>query len=154
MPTLYSVLPFAQVEQVKQVSRLTLTRNSLLRGMGNGLDLETILAIFNGHSQKELPQNVDYTLHDWARAYKGARISTPVLIEVSSEAIADELVGSTALKSLGLRRLGSRALVTSKDINMVRNALDKVGVAVSFGGSITAQKSYSPAEVFTFDMPL
>jgi hypothetical protein len=154
MPTLYSVLPFAQVEQVKQVSRLTLTRNSLLRGMSNGLDLETILAILNRHSQKELPQNVDYTLHDWARAYKGARISTPVLIEVSSEAIADELVGSTALKSLGLRRLGPRALVTSKDINTVRNALDKIGVAVSFGGSTTAQKSYGPAEVFTFDTSL
>ena len=151
MPTLYSVLPFAQVEQINQVSRLTLTRNSLLRGMASGLDLETIIATLTMLSAKELPQNVDYTLRDWAKLYKGARVSTTVLIEVSSEAIAEELYSSGKLKSLSFRRVGSRALATPKDINTVRNALDKEGIAVSFGATSTQRKGYSSNAIFTFD---
>lgn len=151
MPTLYSVLPFAQAEQINQVSRLTLTRNSLLRGIASGLDLETIITTLNAHSPKELPQNVDYTLRDWAKLYKGARVSTTVLIEVSSETIAEELCGLDKLRSLSLRRVGTRALATPKDINTVRNALDKEGIAVSFGTTSTQRKGYNSTTIFTFD---
>jgi hypothetical protein len=152
MPTLYSVLPFTQVQQIDIVSRLTLTRTSLLRGLGSNKELEEIIETLRAHSQKEIPQNIEYTLHDWARLYKGARLSTVILLEVSSEATADELASSPRLKALKLRRIGPRALVTNKDINTVRNALDKEGVAVSFSSALTPSKNYASAPSFTFDL--
>src|SRR5713101_7863189 len=94
MPTLYSLLPLAQVNQVDMVSRLTLTRASVLRGMEAGNDIEQILRILEERSQKEIPQNVAYTLRDWVKLHKDVRISQVLLLEVSSEAVADELCSS------------------------------------------------------------
>src|SRR5437879_7297272 len=84
LPTLYSVLPFAQVNQIGVASRLTLTKASLLRGMAAGYNIERIVQVLEEHSHKELPQNVVYTLRDWARQYKETRISQVLLLEVSS----------------------------------------------------------------------
>ncbi|HEV2653909.1 MAG TPA: helicase-associated domain-containing protein, partial [Ktedonobacteraceae bacterium] len=91
MPTLYSLLPFAQLNQVGLVSRLTLNRAALLRAIERGKNIEQVLNILEERSQKELPQNVVYSLNDWARLYKGVAISQVLLLEVSSEAVAVEL---------------------------------------------------------------
>lgn len=131
MPTLYDVLPFVQVKQIGRASRLVLARPSVIRGMVNGLTLEQMLERLRAHCQKDIPQNVEYTLNDWTRLYKGARVGQVVLIEVSSEAVADEL-DTPKYQSLNLRRVGPRALVTTRDINSIRNALDKDGISVTF----------------------
>jgi hypothetical protein len=134
MPTLYSLLPFAQVNQVEVVSRFTLTRTSVLRGLRTGMTVEHMLKVLQEHSQKELAQNVEYTLGDWARLYKGARLSQVVLLEVSSEALADEICASSKLQSFELRRLGSCAIAARGDVNSLRRTLDKEGIAVNVSG--------------------
>ncbi len=68
--TLYKVLPFSLVQQVGVASRLTLTHASVLRAVERGMKLDTILAVLEECSQKELPQNVVYTLKDWVKDYK------------------------------------------------------------------------------------
>jgi hypothetical protein len=90
-PALYSVLPFVQVEQIGTSSRLTLTRQAVLRALGEGKSFEQLLQALEEHSQRELPQNVIYTLNDWARHNKEASISQVFLFELSSEAAADEI---------------------------------------------------------------
>ncbi|HEY6285518.1 MAG TPA: helicase-associated domain-containing protein, partial [Ktedonobacteraceae bacterium] len=82
LPTVYSLLPFAQVNQIGIVSRLTLTRNSVLRGLEAGRNIEQIIKILEEHSQKELPQNVVYTLRDWTKLYKEVTISQVLLLDV------------------------------------------------------------------------
>jgi hypothetical protein len=131
MPTLYSLLPFAQINQVEVVSRFTLTRTSVLRGLKVGMTVEQMLKVLQDHSQKEIAQNVEYTLRDWARLYKGARLSQTVLLEVSSEALADEICASSKLQSFGLRRLGPCAIAAQGDVNSLRRTLDKEGIAVT-----------------------
>ena len=141
MPTLYSLLPFAQVDQVNMVSRLTLTRNSLLRGMEAGLDIEKILHILAEGSQKEVPQNVAYTLRDWVKQYKDVKISQVMLFEVSSEAAADEILASRNLQKYHLRKLGPTLLIAGNDVNLtdLRRAFEKEGVAVRITGDIVAR---------------
>jgi hypothetical protein len=134
MPTLYSLLPFAQLNQVEVVSRFTLTRTSVLRGLRTGMTVEHMLKVLQEHSQKELAQNVEYTLRDWARLYKGARLSQVVLLEVSSEALADEICASSKLQSFELRRLGPCAIAAHGDVNSLRRTLDKEGIAVNVSG--------------------
>jgi hypothetical protein len=148
MPTLYSLLPFAAVNQVNMVSKLTLTRNSVLRGMEAGATIDKILHVLETSSQKEVPQNVAYTLRDWVKLYKDVKISQVLLIEVSSETVADELCASSKLKKYNLRKIGGNILAASNDINVtdLRHAFEKEGIAVRISSDIiTSQNRYSTA---------
>ena len=151
-PTLYSLLPFAQVQQVDMVSRLALNRNSVLRGMEAGLDIDAMNAILEQHSQKEIPQNVAYTLHDWVRLYKDARISQVFMLEVSGENVADELIASSKFKAYRLRKLAPRVLIAPGDINIqdLRRAIEKEGIIARLSGEIITPKNrYSMASAGT-----
>src|SRR5207244_12073883 len=131
------------------VRRLTLTRASVLRGMEAGNDIEQILRILEERSQKEIPQNVAYTLRDWVKLYKDVRISQVLLLEVSSEAVADELCSSPKLQTFNLRKLTPRVLVVSNEVNLqeLKRALEKEGIIVRVRGDIiTLQNRYA----FTF----
>jgi Helicase conserved C-terminal domain len=145
MPTLYSLLPFTQITQASMVSRLTLTRTSLLRALEGGKNIEHILHTLEEHSQKELPQNVVYSLNDWARSYKGARLSHVLLMEVSSEAVATQLNNSANLKTLGLRQLGPFvfALNSDHDVKKLKQALEQEGISVQISGNIFIARSRS-----------
>lgn len=148
MPALYSLLPFAQVNQINMVSRLTLTRNAVLRGVEAGNTIDKILQVLEESSQKEVPQNVAYTLRDWVKLYKDVKISQVMLIEVSSEAVADEIASSSKLKKYNLSKLSSNILIASNDINLteLRRALEKEGIAVRISGDIvTRQNRYATA---------
>ena len=139
MPTLYRLLPFAQVVQVGMVSRLTLTKTSLLRGLEQGHNIEQIVKTLTESSQKELPQNVLYTLNDWARSYKEVNISQVFLVETPSESMGDDLAAMQKLRNYGLRRLGPCAFVTSNDTNIqeLRRTLEKEGIVARVHGDIT-----------------
>src|SRR5579863_9713589 len=146
MPTLYSLLPFAQVNQVEMVSRLTLTRNSVLRGLQAGQTIEQILETLTAHSQKEVPQNVAYTLRDWVRLYKDVKISQVFLIEVSSDSTADEICASPKLAAFKLRKIAPCLVVAGSEVNLqeLQRILDKEGIAVRLSGKIvTPQTRYS-----------
>ena len=145
LPTVYRLLPFAQINQVGVVSRLTLTRNSVLRGLEAGMNIEQILQILEQRSQKELPQNVVYTLHDWTKLYKEVNISQVLLLEVSGEALADELCSSPKLKVLGLRRLAPCVIAVSSDTSLteLRRTLDKEGIVVRIRGDIVTKPAVS-----------
>jgi hypothetical protein len=145
MPTLYSLLPFAQVQQVDIVSRLTLTRNSVLRGIEIGHDVEEMLGILTSRSTKEVPQNVDYTLHDWVKSYKGVGVSQVFMFEVSSEAVADEILASPKLQNLQLRKLTPRVIIAPNELNLqeMRRLLEKEGIIVRISdGILTVQNRY------------
>ena len=145
-PTLYSILPFAQVNKIDRVSRLTLTRSSVLRGVQAGKNIDQILHLLAERSQKGIPQNVEYTLQDWVRSFKGAKISQVLLLEVSSEAVAEELCTSPKLQSFGFRRFGPHTVVVSNSVNLseLRRALEKETISVNISGDIvTRQNRYS-----------
>ena len=145
MPTLYSLLPFTQITQASMVSRLTLNRASLLSALERGKNIEQILRILEKHSQKELPQNVIYSLNDWARSYKGARFSHVLLIEVSSEAVANQFNASSKLKGLGLRQLGPFifALNSESNIKQLKQTLEQEGISVQISGNIFVARNRS-----------
>jgi hypothetical protein len=152
MPTLYSLLPFTQVNQVDMVSRLTLTRASALRGVEAGKDIEQMLQILAERSQKEVPQNVAYTMRDWVKSYKDVKVSQVLLLEVSSEAVADQACSSTKLQPFNLRRLGPRTLIVSNDINLqeLRRIFEKEGILVRFSGEILTRQQ---RQTISFGMP-
>ena len=145
LPTVYSLLPFAQVNQIGIVSRLTLTRNSVLRGLEAGRNIEQIIKILEEHSQKELPQNVLYTLRDWTKLYKEVTISQVLLLDMPSEAIANEICSSPKLSVLGLRRIAPCVIAVDSGTSLqdLRRALDKEGIVVRISGDIVSKSAMS-----------
>ena len=143
LQTVYSLLPFALVNQVGIVSRLTLTRPSVLRGLEAGRNIEQIIKILEEHSQKELPQNVVYTLRDWTKSYKEVAVSQALLLEVSSEAIANEICSSSKFSALGLRRIGPCAIAVDSDTTLanVRRTFEKEGIVVRISGDIISKSA-------------
>lgn len=145
--TLYKLLPFVKVEQIEMVSRLTLTQESVRRGVEAGYGVEHIIRTLQECSQKELPQNVLYTLQDWGKLYKDATISQLILLEVSSASIADEICASTKLRTLELRRLGPCAIAVGGQVSLqaLRTALEKEGVILHIQGDILSAREIATA---------
>jgi hypothetical protein len=141
LPTVYSLLPFTQVNQIGVASRLTLTRNSVLRGLEAGRNIEQIMHILEEHSQKELPQNVVYTLHDWTKLYKEVTISQVLLLDVPSEDLTNEICSSPKFRGFGLRRIAPCVIAVDSDTSLqdLRRALDKEGIVVRISGDIVSK---------------
>ena len=145
LSTLYALLPFTQANQLGLVSRFTLTKASVQRALQVGKNVEQILHSLQAHSQKELPQNVEYTLHDWTKTFKSANISQVLLCEVSSEDAGQILAMLPSLQKLGVRQITPCIFVVNGNVDLqaVRKELEKTGVFVRISGDIfTRPKSH------------
>ena len=152
LSTLYTLLPFTQANQLGFVSRLTLTKASVQRGLQAGQNVEQILRVLQEHSQKELPQNVEYTLHDWTKTFKSTNVSQVLLFEVSSEEAGQILGGIPSLQELGVRQLAPCIFAVSGSVNLqaVRKELEKTGVFVRITGEVFSRPKHPFDSFLTF----
>jgi hypothetical protein len=140
MPALYWLVRFAALDQIGRVSRFTFTRESFARGLATGGDIDQVLTFLERHSQKALPQNVTFTLRDWARqACQAASVRTqpaPRLFEVASEKVAGELVASPKLRDFRLRLAGPRSVAVPPETSLreLWRALERLGYAKFLSG--------------------
>jgi hypothetical protein len=131
MQALYWLVRYAEVEQVGRVSRFTLTREALQRGLATHGGDPGVVEYLASHSQKTMPQNVEYTLRDWVRQSTAAPPKRVTLLEVGDEALASELVTSPRLRAFQLRRVGPRAVAVPPEASHhdLRRALERLGYA-------------------------
>lgn len=131
MPALYWLARHASLEQLGRVSRFTLSREALQRGLGRGGDIEEVVDFLTAHTQKALPQNVLYTLRDWARQSRELALPKVTLLECSDEEIARELVSAPTLRVFDLRRVGPKAVAVPPEASLLdlRRALERLGYA-------------------------
>jgi hypothetical protein len=136
MPALYWLVRHASLDQIGRVSRFTLTREALSDGLRHGGAIDDVIAFLEAHSQKGLPQNVIYTLRDWARQAKEAIQPKMTLLEVHDEELAGELVTSPKLRAFDLRRVGPRAVAIPPDTSLrdLRHALERLGYTKLLSG--------------------
>ena len=138
MPALYWLARFATLEQIGRVSRFTLTREALARGLAGGGTIDEIIAFLERHCQKALPQNIVFTLRDWARQAHEAACAPaePRVIEVADEKTAGEMVTSPKLRAFRLRLAGPRAVAVPPEISLrdLWRALERLGYAKFLSG--------------------
>jgi hypothetical protein len=138
VPALYWLVRFAALEQVGRVSRFTLTREALAHGLAAGGSIDEAVAFLERHCQKALPQNVLFTLRDWARQAREASLAQPVprLIEVANEKVAGELVASPKLRAFRLRLAGPRAVAIPPEASLrdLWRAIERLGYARFLSG--------------------
>lgn len=131
MPALYWLVQYASLEQIGRVSRFVLTRDALAQGLRAGGNIEEAIAFLERHSAKALPQNVVYTLHDWARQSRETEQPRITLLEVNDEALAGELVTSPKLRAFRLRLVGPRKVAVPPETSLrdLGRALERLGYA-------------------------
>jgi hypothetical protein len=137
MQALYWLVRFAEAEQVGRVSRFTLTKEALQHGLAASGGEADIVGYLAAHSQRAMPQNVEYTLRDWVRQHAGAARRT-TLLQVGDEALARELVTSPRLRVFHLRRAGPRAVEVPPEASHreLRHALEHLGYASRLLGGL------------------
>ncbi len=91
-----------------------LSRKSVYRALRMGARVEDILSLLEEHATNELPQNVAFSVHDWAAAYGRIRFATAFTMQVDSGALADELVASRTVGRFILGRLSPTILVIDR----------------------------------------
>src|SRR5579864_6862727 len=86
--------------------------------------------------KNELPQNVAYSLRDWAKQYREAVISQVYLIEVP-EALTESLVTHEKLQKQGVHQVapGILAVAADTDLNSLKNILEKERLVVNTKGN-------------------
>ena len=116
---LYQLLPFVEVKLVEQASRLTLTKASVVQGLKTGISADEILAILKSSCKKAIPLNVIRNIQDWAKTYRGAGIDQILHINVSSEALADELCSSPQWQEYHIEKIAPCRLLVHSAIEPV-----------------------------------
>jgi hypothetical protein len=143
MPALYWLVRYASMEQIGRVSRFTLTREALHNGLsrqGPDATIDEVIAFLEGHNQKPLPQNVIYTLRDWARQLRESQqpASGARVLKFKDEGVVDRILRSHRLKVFRLRRVDSRSVVAPPEISLgdLRGALEHLGYAKKLLGGL------------------
>src|SRR5260370_3817587 len=78
----YQLLTTAELVRIGRVSTFRLTESSIPTGLRNRMRLEETLTLLAAHTpQKTLPQNVVYTIKDWAKTYRQFRLSEVFFVE-------------------------------------------------------------------------
>ncbi|GAC1354196.1 MAG: hypothetical protein NVSMB38_31990 [Ktedonobacteraceae bacterium] len=131
---LYQLLQWAEVQHVGPVSTFTLTQRALLRGLAMGISVEAVLGTLRRRGQKALPQNVEYTLREWSKHYKEAKLSEVIVVELSDahhqQDLYRALEGQRTIEVRALTPTIFAVLQNGTSFGELRKLLVKVGIVV------------------------
>ena len=100
--TLFHLAKFTEIESSDKVSICVLTKNSVLGAIYRGLKIEWIIDFLSENSQKEIPQNVLYSLKGWGSEFGGVKIRKGTFLEADVD-LTDKIkkkIGSYILKEV------------------------------------------------------
>jgi hypothetical protein len=101
----------AALTKVDQVVTLTLSRESVLRGLEGGLDVEGVLAILGRHAFAGVPQNVAASVRGWAGHGGRAHFAEGMVVALTREAEVRPLLAQRVTDGVYLINPGSRSVV-------------------------------------------
>ncbi len=73
--TIFRLSKIAQIIKCDTVCTFRIEKEFILRQLTEGSKLKDIISFLEGHSKKELPQNVAYSLYDWGSKYGKVSVS-------------------------------------------------------------------------------
>jgi Helicase conserved C-terminal domain len=127
---LYQIDRFAERVAVDRLATYRLTRDSLCNGLQLGLRIDDVLGLLERAARTPLPQNVVFTLRDWARQFEEVHwVRNGWLLEAPSEAALDRWLVEPALREAVERRLSPTvALFTGHRPPDLADRLARLGV--------------------------
>lgn len=107
---LHQLNQFADVLQTDIAARYSLTRESVLRGVAHGWSVGSMVELLVSASGHPIPQNVDYSLHEWGARFRPATIRTAMLVEFDQAEDLDAWLATEDGERFAVHRVGPAAL--------------------------------------------
>ena len=82
---LFNLAKFTEIETSDKVSIYLLTKNSVLGAVYRGLDIKWIIEFLQNNSQKEIPQNVLYSLEEWGSGFGEVKFKKGTFLEADED---------------------------------------------------------------------
>lgn len=88
-----------------RVSRYRLSRTAAQRALQRGESVERLLEALAQHGRGPVPQNVAFTLREWAAAYGRLSLRRPVVLQADEAVLLEEVLADPEVGGAVLRRL-------------------------------------------------
>jgi hypothetical protein len=111
--TVWDLVRIADLVRHDRVSVYVLNKDSVLRGVEEGMSPEAIKHFLETNSGKGLPQNIAHSIDDWSRLAKRIGIGQFTLVEVEDASLLDEMMASRKTRKYITRRLSPTAAIAN-----------------------------------------
>ena len=123
LQTLYQLERFATRESAERVAHYKLDRDSVYRGLQDGLSATQMREFLENHSRSGVPQNIAYSLDDWQNQWESVTVwPSASILETDTPDEMDALIRT--LSDEAIKRLAPTwAVVEPKHLQSARNYL-------------------------------
>ena len=128
----YEVGQFARHEKVEQTYHLRIGKDRVERAVVHGLDADDQIGILREHAETPVPQNVEYSIRNWAKRVSVASAEEVVVFELPDERTLDVVAELPEMSDLVVRRIAPTALALRQapnDRDLIET-LRKLGVYI------------------------
>ena len=152
LPVLYQLERFATRERAERVAHYKLDRDSVYRGLQDGLSAREMREFLERHSRSGLPQNIAYSLDDWQKLWERVAVrASASIVEAESEAELDAFLAT--LPTDGATKLAPCwAVIEPRYVEVARNILESRG-ARGFDYSIETEQAFTTSESLEIAVP-
>lgn len=121
---------FAERVSSDSVYTFKLTEESVERAVAEGLEGSAILKTLSEQSRVDVPQNVIYSISQWAAKVKYVTLESVSIVRGRNKEVIDRIQQSKALKRLVLERLSPTVLLMLRDIDRdgLAESIEPLGV--------------------------
>jgi hypothetical protein len=121
---------FAERVSSDSAYRYRLTEASIERAVAEGLEPSSILRTLSEHSRVDIPQNVIYSIGQWAEKVKFVTQATVSLVRGRNKEVIDRILHDKRLRGHVVERLSPTALLMSQDVprETLAQLLEPLGV--------------------------
>ena len=152
LPTLYELLPWSEVLSLSpQVAHLRFTTTSIQKGIHHGLQLSHLLSFLELRTTHSIPQNVVYSLREWANKFTEIQVTQGVILFASNETTAKHLAHAPTFRGFRLRQVAPQVLIAPFHVNILelRRLLEKEHIAsVRLINSVTIPTHEHTEDIF------
>jgi len=112
---LWRLEEIADLEKPDWMMVYRVTRQSIYRALRLGRRPGDIIRLLEEHSRNDLPQNVAFSVNDWATAYGRIKFAAAFTLQCDSSTLADELMASRSVREFILGRLSATVLIVDRE---------------------------------------
>jgi hypothetical protein len=107
-----------------------ITSSSVEKAVAEEMTSSEILTLLSENSRVGIPQNVIYSIKEWAEKVKFVQVRQATLLRARNKEVIDRIIQSGELKEVIVERLSPTVLVVSADIQaeMLGKTLEQLGV--------------------------
>ncbi len=102
---------FATRTKSEHVAHYRITRETVERAIVKGMTSDEVLAFLDEHARMPVPQNVAYSVREWAARVRFAHQREGIVLTTDDEAALDDVLAVEEVRRLLVERLGPRAAV-------------------------------------------